>query len=178
MAIVAGGRCGREAPPPPIPSPVAVTPAPVSAAPAPQPQKREYVRLTFDLLAGYEYRYPDTFPEDGSPTDSFKAIPASIKALSGQPVSIQGYMVPMSNKKNDTTRFLVSKLQCSCCFRTAPKTNEYVDVRPKHPEKVKLSHSGKISVRGILTVKEAYTPEGWVESIYQMEADEVGLPAE
>lgn len=160
-----------EPPPPPAP-PVLEPLRPIGVEPAPAAKKDDgHLGLTFDKLASYQYVYPDI--QAGEPLKD--QIPESVKKLSGQDVSIQGFMIPVKLESDRVVEFLLVRNQLACCFGVVPRMNEWLHIKMAPGKSSSYSVDLPITVYGRLDVGEL-VEEGVVMSLYRMEATEVVEP--
>lgn len=64
-------------------------------------------------------------PED-QPEKDAESIPANIKALDGQKVRLEGFMMPLKLEKGKVRQFLLLRNQMMCCYGIAPQANEWI----------------------------------------------------
>lgn len=123
--------------PPVVPLAEAVEPAPEPAA---TETAEEPKNVTFDELAGFVWvdpNAPKTDPAaDAAPTterhggpkgEKTSEVPASVLALAGKPITVEGYMIPLEfGDDGNVKRFLLSRYMMGCCFGAIPAANEMV----------------------------------------------------
>ncbi len=87
---------------------------------------RDYLQVSFAQLAGYACDAPEDIEEDlQTATRRLEAlIPASVRALDGRAVAVEGFMLPTMANKDRVTGFVLLKDQMGCCFGIAPAMNE------------------------------------------------------
>ena len=122
---------------------------------APPPSaKPNHLSLTLDRLS--EYEYPVNM--DGTPgrlSDGSKPqIPAEIRKLDQERVTLSGYMMPLDLRQTRATYFLLLKNQLMCCYGQEPQINEYAIVVMKNPASVVLDKP--VTVSGVLSVGETF----------------------
>lgn len=99
-------------------------------------------------------------------------IPADVKALSGQKISIAGYMIPIDFRKGGTNEFILVKIVPSCFFCQQPMPNEWIEVKVKDGRRVPYSGDNPITVTGVIDIGSRYEDDIFL-SLYRMEADDV-----
>jgi len=167
----------------PVPEPTLSTPTAVVAAdplpptpnataqePKKEPSNDPPVALSFVKLASFRYFAPANRPKPGEAAPK-SPIPASVRALDGKKVTIEGYMIPVDLQKGKVLSFLLSRSTFGCCYADSPQITEVIKV---------ISADGKSMpylpmprVTGTLEVGEEYYPEGYIDSIYRIRADAV-----
>ena len=101
-----------------------------------------------------------------------RKIPAAVKALDGKEVAVCGFMLPFDYVKSGTADFALLKSQAGCCFGTAPRLNEWIEVHM--PKATEVIMDTPILVRGRLKVKEI-REAGNLMGIYSMDGEAVEL---
>lgn len=143
---------------------------------APVPAKDGDVReVSFAVLAAFEYEPEDPFAMlGGEQKEVVTEIPESVQALSGEYVTIDGYLMPTLFESGKVQQFLLTRSYITCCFGDVLKYNEVVDVTVKKGLEVSYFLSGQpVSVTGYLEVGEKKSEFGYVESIYRIVAEKV-----
>lgn len=168
----------------PVPSP---TPSQPSPTPAPQEARAVvaaanadgFTPLSFNLLSGFKYIEP--IPSEGERPEEVEArrntdqIPAEVKALDGQKVIVEGWMVPMEiNDDASVKSFVLVKTQPQCCFGDTQSMNEWVDVIMEPGTKAEFNVDLPVKVYGQLEVGEKIE-DGFVLSIYRMTGNRVDI---
>jgi hypothetical protein len=175
--FVAGALAASVHAQPAAPKPVSqTTPAggPPRAAtstnpPAAAEMKGDAQVVDFSTLAGYNYVVPDTpLTNQVRGADiADQQIPASVKALSSKKVIITGFMMPLREKGDKATDFLIMRTQSSCCYGIAPAITELVTVKAAGAG-VPTIMDELVQIHGTLrvgTVRE----DGYIVGIYQMD---------
>jgi hypothetical protein len=130
-----------------------------------------YLKLGFDLLAGYKFVAPTYDPVEDSktpPPTGEDQIPAEVKAWSGQKAMITGFMLPTKLDGGKATEFLIMANQMACCYGTVPNMNEWVVVRM--PQGTPVIQDVPISFYGTLKVGAMFE-NNYLTGIYEMDAD-------
>ncbi|MCC7125703.1 MAG: DUF3299 domain-containing protein [Acidobacteria bacterium] len=130
-----------------------------------------YQRVSFNALSNYEYELPD--PLDPKPVSVANVIPASVKALHGKMVSVDGFMLPLDLNQEGVSLFMLNASIDMCYFGAPVRMNEWILVRMKTGKRAKFTHLGMI-VKGRLEVGEEMK-NGRVASLYRLEADSVEI---
>jgi hypothetical protein len=121
------------------------------------PAPKEGETLVFDSikdLGNFEYD-----------ADKGGGIPADVKALSGHPVKLHGFMIPMDQAENITTFALVPSL-FGCCFGQPPQVQHTVVVHTPKGKAVSY-FPDEIVVEGKLKVDEK-KEDGFIVSIFEV----------
>ena len=165
-----GGPTGEGATPGDPVSLDSLVGAPIDGAPPPAipiagdtPAAEPGDVLSFAVLAGFEYVMPDPYAEEPEPPTE---LPASVRALDGTDVAVEGYMLPIKVVGNRVRSFLLSRYAGGCCFGRSPMMNECIEVEmdalaPYIPHTV-------VRVRGRLAVGEVKDQYGYVTSVYRL----------
>jgi len=176
-------------------APAAKTPAPVAKAadqaatnPAPAEKKEaaaestelvdgEFLPLTFDKLASFEYEVPEEeYDPDKKPDpkNNPDQIPPEIKALDKKRVALKGFMLPLKVEDGLITELLIMRDQSMCCYGTVPKINEWVSVRMTG-KGVKPIMDQAVTIYGRLKVGEI-RENGYLVGIYEMDGEKLTGP--
>jgi len=131
--------------------------------------------LSFVRLAGFRYFAPANRPKPGeAPAKS--PIPASVRALDGMKVAIEGYMIPVDLQRGKVVTFLLSRSAFGCCYADSPQITEVIKVTSADGKP--MSYLPMPRVTGTLEVGEEYDSEGYIDSIYRIRADAVAASPE
>jgi hypothetical protein len=114
------------------------------------------IRTSFSVLAGFTW-------SEGT------ALPAEVKALDEQVVSVSGFMQREIPGSSPVNQFLLINVACGC--NGTPKLNELVFCSLPDGETMDVK-PGVVTVTGKLYVGEE-KEEGVVVMLYQMDADAV-----
>jgi len=107
----------------------------------------------------------------GFPYVEGAALPAAVQVLDGQRVSLRGALLPLEEVDGEVWYLLVESLW-DCCFGKAPELHQAVVVRLRGQP----HHSGApVQVTGALEVGEDRDPDGYVSSVYRLDAAHVVL---
>lgn len=131
-----------------------------------------YTNVDLYTLSSYGYLSPR--PADIKAGKPFKStIPPQIKALSGQRVRMDGFMIPYDQAAMRTSEFMLVASYDSCGFGDMPSgMTDWVHVSlPKG--RATTYTVDPIVVTGVLDVGEDFDKEGFVTSVYRLEADSV-----
>jgi hypothetical protein len=143
-------------------SPVVVPAAPPTAEqrkPLPAPKEGETLEIAIKQLGGFDYDQ-----EKGG------NIPDDVKRLSGHPVRLRGFMIPMDQADNITKFALVPDL-FACCFGQPPQIQHMV-VATCPPGKAVGYSPDEIVVEGKLNVEEK-KDDGYIISIFEVTVSSV-----
>jgi hypothetical protein len=130
----------------------------------------KYASISFDKLASFDYTMPEDLTEPVADDDGQvykEQIPAPIKALNGQNISLKGFMLPLKVEKSLVTEMLIMRDQSMCCYGTVPKINEWVSVRMEE-KGVKPIMDEPVTIFGTLKVGEVLE-NGYLVGIYEMD---------
>ncbi len=102
-------------------------------------------------------------------------IPDSIKALNGQKVALEGFIIPINFIGDTTTEFILVVDPMVCCFGQIPRIHEWISVVVEG-EPVPLEYVDMpIRVEGILEVGFA-TDEAGSANLYRMRGLNASIP--
>jgi hypothetical protein len=150
---------------------VLVVAALLSAAPL-AARQGDYTTVDLYALSGFGYVWPKAADiKAGKPFKS--SIPPSIKALDGKKVRIDGFMIPYDQSSARVHEFMLVGSYDSCGFGDLPTgMNDWVHVSVAKGKPVAYTVN-PIVVSGVLHVGEEFDKEGFVTSIYRLDADGV-----
>jgi hypothetical protein len=158
-----------------------VPPAPPLVIPeekAAENQKSDFITVTFDKLASYEFEMPDeTVTTNGIVSASVKAkdqFPPAVKALDKVRVALKGFMLPLKVESGLVTEMLIMRDQSMCCYGKVPKITEWVSVKMAD-KGVKAVIDQPITIYGKLYVGEM-RENGYLVGIYRMDGDRITVP--
>lgn len=132
----------------PAASPPATTAALASGQPAP---------VSFDLLGGFE----------------MPRVPPEVRALDGQRVKLEGFVMPMKMAGPRLIAFMLTSFMPGCCFGQEPRLNDWVLVVVSEDLHIKASNLNFATVTGTLAVREVRDKQGELIGLYSMRATEV-----
>jgi hypothetical protein len=147
-----------EAPPPPVPR--------EEAAPAgrPEPDPGKPLEVSFAKLM---FKY---WPPIKGGRDPF---PVHVRALSGRSVAIEGRM---EFEKEELKAYVLTCPTPGCCSGTTPQITHRVKVIL--PKDTVMTVPTMVRVTGTFVVGEEVDPEGYIVSVYRLNADSVApMPA-
>lgn len=130
----------------------------------------------FDKLASFKYDLPDGQVDTNTvaQTGAANQIPATIKALNNQFVSLKGFMLPLKVEKGLVTELLMMRDQSMCCYGTVPRINEWVSVKMVGAG-VKPIMDQAVTLFGKLKVGEMYE-NGYLVGIYSLDGERMAGP--
>ena len=135
-------------------------------------QKLEgYTPVGFNILSAYNYD-PSVLKQTSNTAPNKDFIPASIKALNGKKVVVQGYVVPVVVMDGEAKSFMLVRSTMLCCFGITPKINEWIDVEMNNSRVAKYRMDIPTNVYGTMEVGESYV-DGTLMSIYRLKADSI-----
>jgi hypothetical protein len=94
----------------------------------------KYLNLTFATLASFPFKVTREVADANANPDiasrlTQEQVPDSVKALSGKPAGVTGFMLPVRVEGGLTSNFLLLRNQSACCYGVMPRVNEWVIVR-------------------------------------------------
>ena len=134
------------------------------SAPSAAP-KGSVVDISFRKLASFDY------PQTPLGESGLDRIPASIRALHGRRVAVNGYMVPWTFDQGKIRTFFLSRQLFDCCFGDVAKVNEVIEVN--FADGVANLSFRPITVVGTLAVGEVVDSFGYVMSVYRIRGESV-----
>ena len=147
----------------------------VKSAPTVQTGEGGYLKVGFDVLAGYQFTTPPPFDAAADPKAAPPAvdgqIPGSIRQLDGRKVLVTGFMLPIKMEAGLVKEFLLLKNQMMCCYGVAPQLNEWILVRMTG-EDVKPVMDIPVSFYGRLKVGAMYE-SGYMTGLYLLEGEKL-----
>jgi hypothetical protein len=133
--------------------------SPEQRKPHPAPKAGDIYSTTIKELGNFEY-------------DAAKGgnIPDDVKRLSGHPIRLQGYMIPLDQAENITQFALVPSL-FACCFGQPPQIQHTIVVTCPKGKAVSY-YPDEILVEGNLKVEEK-KDDGYVVSLFEVDVTSV-----
>ncbi|OGH62990.1 MAG: hypothetical protein A3G34_03400 [Candidatus Lindowbacteria bacterium RIFCSPLOWO2_12_FULL_62_27] len=134
-------------------------------------------KLAFSHISGFTYDISNedifTDPETAiARLRQKKLIPAPVRALDGEKVSLVGYMMPIDFSEGTVRSFILLPNQQACCFGIMPKMNEMIFVTFPDGRGTKLAKDMPLEVSGRIRVGENVYGES-VFALYHITADRV-----
>lgn len=142
----------------------------------------EYLKLSFDRLAGFTYQPPHPRTNADERKDQ---MPEEITKLTGKRVQVEGYLVPLAGRHGLATRFILCRTAPApvCCptdlvkMDASLKMNEWIGVIMEDGKGVPVNSRIMVTVYGTLEVSEKIV-QGRVTILYRMKAEDVYVPPE
>ena len=137
----------------------------------------DYLAVGFDKLGAFpiQTRWEMTDPVRIKGTQIMKnEVPPSIKALDGEKVAVQGFMMPVKLENGLVKEFFLMKNQASCCYGIPMQANEMLTVHMTGAA-VKCTMDQPLTVCGKLHVSETHNENGSLNSIYRLDGDKMDL---
>jgi hypothetical protein len=135
----------------------------------------------FSTLSGYPMQVPDnlisnTNQPDWADKQVNAMIPASVKALDGKRVRIEGFMMPTiwDRKSGKVSDFLLLANQISCCYGGPTQVHEFVTIHV-NGNPVKSNMDDTLPVSGVLRVG-AVRENGQLVGVYRLETEHLDVP--
>ena len=139
-----------------------------------------YQPLTFETLASFDIREPDweklEDPAYIATLNLEKDIPPQIKALNGEKIEIEGFMLPLEGEDDNLQSFVLLENQLACCFGAIPLLNEWVYVTVPEKKKIRSYQDELIMIYGTLRVGAEFE-DGMLNGIYHLELDRLEADA-
>jgi hypothetical protein len=147
----------------------------VKPAPVLQTVAGGYLKVGFDVLAGYPFETPPPFDPAADPKAASPAVdgqlPGYIRQLDGQKVLVTGFMLPIKMEGGLVKEFLLLKNQMMCCYGVPPQMNEWVLVRMTGDD-VKPVMDTPVSFYGRLKVGAMFE-SGYMTGLYLLEGEKL-----
>ena len=149
------------------------TPTPSKASPRPSLQG-DYTPYTFETLAGFEIlAQPGRgFTDTPEPNWILDQVPAEIRALDGQSVAIEGFMLPLrvDMEKRKVKELALMKDHAMCCFGEIPDYHEFILIEMKEGHELDIVMEAPVRIYGQLSVQEV-GEGGQLYGIYSMKGE-------
>lgn len=142
----------------------------------PEIVRPSFPKVNFGVLTGFQYKV--NWENDGKNPDQAafaRRIPSAARSLHGRRVSVEGYMIPVALRDNDskTTEFLLLPDTKACCEGKTPEQNGWILVKTP-PVGVKPQIDKLLRVTGEFTVKERWDPSnGFFKGLYHMTCEDM-----
>lgn len=153
---------------------------------------QNYLNISFERLASFEYEMPDEFAEvsdagsadaegESKTTEETKAakkpeekdqIPATVRKFNNKRIALEGFMLPLKVEDSLVTEMLIMRDQSMCCFGSVPKINEWVSIRMTG-KGVQPVMDEPVTIYGKLKVGEI-RENGYLVGIYEMDGERMG----
>jgi len=134
------------------------------------PLEATHRAVGFPILAGFIHEAPPTLV----PVSIRAAVPESIRALNGQLVAVDGFMLPLDFAGTGVGQFLLNASYDMCAFGAPSMVNERIDVTMTRQRRTIFTHHA-IRVFGRLTVEETFEGDE-VVGLYRLDAEAIGPP--
>ncbi len=144
------------------------------------PKDGSYYQLNFDVLSGFPAEAPDLVNPRVDPRLKRKkpdsTVPESIKALSGQKISVSGFMIPMLMDRDKVSSFILAQSRMTCCYGVIPKLNQWIYVRMDNGKTTESTMDIPVTVFGTFSVGSEFDEQnkGWC--LYRMTFDKIEVP--
>ncbi|MDE0301461.1 MAG: DUF3299 domain-containing protein [Candidatus Poribacteria bacterium] len=156
------------------PSPASVSPIPKIGSEKSAKRTGEYQSLTFETLSSFDIREPDwdklEDPAYIAALNLDEDIPPKIKALSGEKIEVEGFMLPLVGEDDNLESFVLLENQLACCFGAIPLLNEWIYVRVPKRKRIRSHQDELIMLYGTLRVGAEFE-DGMLNGIYHLELD-------
>ena len=126
-----------------------------------------HTNVSFDTLASVHYREPVS---TGHPL----GIPAELQRLDRQPVSIDGFMLPIDLDGERVTRFILNANRDMCMFGAPSVAEQRVEVVMETGRAAAFTHRA-MRVFGVLEIRPEYDG-GSLSGLYRLRATAIGAP--
>ena len=163
-----------------LPSLASVSPIPNVESEKSAKRTGAYQSLTFETLTSFHIREPDweklEDPAYIATLNLDEDIPSQIKALSGEKIEIEGFMLPLEGEDDNIRSFVLLENQLACCFGAIPLLNEWVYVTVPEKKKVSSYQDELVMIYGTLRVGAEFE-DGMLNGIYHLKLDRLEADA-
>ncbi len=139
-----------------------------------------YQSLTFETLSSFDIKEPDwnklEDPAYIATLNLDEDIPTQIKALSGEKIEIEGFMLPLEGEDDNLQSFVLLENQLACCFGVIPLLNEWVYVTVPEKKKIRSHQDELVTLYGTLRVGAEFE-DGMLNGVYHLELDRLDANA-
>jgi len=139
---------------------------------APKVSSDGLVYADFANLVFNDYDPPELRPAS-KPKLELTDFPEIVQGISGKDISIGGFMIAVDFNKGEVERFLLGRYPPGCCFGAVPLFDEWIAVDNERAKGEEFSPYEMITVTGLFEAGEELDEDGFVESIYRMDAETV-----
>ena len=142
-----------------------------------KPEHAKFGVIQFDTLALFPYKrwWASVDGPHEKPPDQF---PAEVKALSGKPACIAGFVNPLDlDDKGKMSHFMLMRTQSLCCYGAPLTLQDWIDVKTADGSRITPTLHVPVFVLGTLDVGEEIVG-GYTASLYRMKAEKVLAPGE
>ena len=163
-----------------LPSSASVSPIPKVESEKSAKRTGTYQSLTFETLTSFVIREPDweklEDPAYIATLNLDRDIPSQIKALNGEKIEIEGFMLPLEGEDDNLLSFVLLENQLACCFGAIPLLNEWVYVTVPEKKKIRSYQDELVMIYGTLRVGAEFE-DGMLNGIYHLELDRLEADA-
>ena len=156
------------------PPPDSVSSIPTSIPTASAKRTGAYQSVNFETLGSFDIREPDweklEDPAYIATLNLDEDIPPQIKALSGEKIEIEGFMLPLVGEDDNLQSFVLLENQLACCFGAIPLLNEWIYVEVPKRKRIRSQQDELILLYGTLRVGAEFE-DGMLNGIYHLELD-------
>ena len=139
-----------------------------------------YQSVNFETLSSFDIREPDweklEDPAYIATLNLDEDIPPKIKALSGEKIEIEGFMLPLEGEDDNLQSFVLLANQLACCFGAIPLLNEWIYVKIPKRKRIRSHQDELIMLYGTLRVGAEFE-DGMLNGIYHLELDRLETAA-
>ena len=139
-----------------------------------------YQSVNFETLSSFDIREPDweklEDPAYIATLNLDEDIPPQIKALSGEKIEIEGFMLPLEGEDDNLQSFVLLANQLACCFGAIPLLNEWIYVKIPKRKRIRSHQDELIMLYGTLRVGAEFE-DGMLNGIYHLELDRLETAA-
>jgi hypothetical protein len=100
-------------------------------------------------------------------------LPEPVRALEGQHVTIEGYMIPSKWTGTRLREFLLVRDQSACCVGSVPRPGHWVQVRVSSDEGQEFMPYVPVRARGVFGLNRTMPEGGFLTCTYTLECDSV-----
>jgi hypothetical protein len=138
--------------------------------PSPSTPANPYATIDFYAISNFDYNPKDKY--DPTPLKAEGTIPAFVRGLDGQKVSMYGMAMPLDADKDGSHELILNASIDACGFGGVPRINEWAYVSLPADKKVRLYPGDEIVVKGTFHVAEQ-VEGGRIVGLFSITADSV-----
>ncbi|MEE8468385.1 MAG: hypothetical protein V3T22_08020 [Planctomycetota bacterium] len=128
-------------------------------------------RVPLARLAIPDYDPPELRPP-GQGALSVEDFPARARVLNGRTITARGFPIAARVEDGRVRSFLLSRFPPGCCFGALPFPDEWIAITLTEPA-APMAADVPVEVTGTLAVGELLDEQGFVTSLYRMQAERV-----
>lgn len=126
--------------------------------------------IDFWTISSYDYNPRQPF--EPAPARAVNTIPASVRALEGRTVEIDGNAMTLDYSSGMMSEFILQSSADNCAFGAVPRINEWIHVTMRDGKQVRVLTALDVTVTGTFHIQEQ-VEDGLVVGLYRIVADSV-----